>query len=415
MSEDPRYTKCIGFKSIFYFCSLPLRLNSYRGCTHGCLYCFSRRLNNRAQGFHKCAVPADPERFRRYMKAMDSQACQEGLVRSCLRHRVPIHFGCVSDPFPAVERETKTTQRFLEVLAASAYPFVLSTKSNLVSQEPYLNLLSDAACSVQLSFSTLDSRLARALEPGASSPLERLRAMEKLSQRGIYTVARLQPLLYPLEEVSRQQIRAFADAGAKHVVMEHLRIPTNSSHGARTLLLRATGMDFLRTYRALGIRRSRISFELTHELKLENIMCCKKEVNGLGMTFGSGDNDFHHMSDTICCCGVPNRPEFANIYKGHLGAGAFRALRTGKISWTYIEREWQPEGSTREHLNSDCRSSHCRSVIDLLRHRVKNHDSSNSPVSFFGIEHTGNSTYRVDDAVRQRFLEGHQNAFSEAR
>jgi DNA repair photolyase len=415
MYQNKPYLKYMGFKSIFYFCSLPLRLDSYRGCTHGCLYCFSQRLNNRAEGFHRRAVPADPERFRCYMESLDSQACQEGLVRSCLRHRVPIHFGCVSDPFPGVERETQTTLKFLKVLVANAYPFVLSTKSSLVSREPYLNLLSEAACSLQLSFSTLDNRLARALEPGAPSPRDRLKAMEKLAQKNVYTVARLQPLLYPLERVSRQQLRAFADAGAKHVIMEHLRIPTNSSHTARTLLWRTTGMDFLKAYKDLGIKRSRISFELARNAKLDNIMYCREEVHRLSMTFGSGDNDFHHMSDTVCCCGVPNRPEFANTYKGHLGAGAFHAMRTGRISWTYMDREWQPEGSTREHLNSDCRSCRWRSVIDLLKHRVQNHSSSNSPTSFFGIEHTGNSTYRVNDVIRRQFLEGHHNAFFKTR
>ena len=311
MGKKKEYLKYISFKSIFYFCSLPVRLDSYRGCTHGCLYCFSQRLNNRAQGFHKCAVSANPASFRRYMESLDSDACQEGLVRSCLRHRVPIHFGCVADPFPDVEREKKATLGFLEVLAAHHYPFILSTKSSLVSRQPYLPLLSQVPCSVQLSFSTLNERLARKLEPGAASPLARLRSIERLSERGIHTVARLQPFLYPLEKVTVRHLRTLANAGVKHVVLEHLRIPTNSSHTARRNLSAATGMDFLDVYKRLGMKRSRVSFELTSEAKFDNIMSCRQEVHKLGMTFGSGDNDFHHMSDMPCCCGFlpsPNLP-----------------------------------------------------------------------------------------------------------
>lgn len=190
------------------------------------------------------------------------------------------------------------------------------------------------------------------------------------------------------------------------MVLEHLRIPTNSSHAARSRLTATTGMDFLDAYKRLGMRRSRVSFELTSEAKSDNIMLCREEVHRLGMTFGSGDNDFHHMSDTLCCCGVPDTPDFANIYRGHLGAGASRAIRTGRVSWAYIAKGWQPYGSMREHLNSHCRRSDCRGVCDLLNHRIKNHDTSNSPISFYGIEHSGNGSYRVNRAVRCQFLKG---------
>lgn len=328
-SKTKAYDKYMSFKSIFYFCSLPVRLDSYLGCTHGCLYCFSQRLNNRAKGFHRKSIPADPDRFDRYMTTLHSKHHKNGLVRSCLKHKVPLHFGCVSDPFPQIERERKVTFRFLEVLSKLNYPFVICTKSTLVAQEPYLSLLAHTPCSVQISFSSFDDNLARKLEPNAPSSSARLRAIKKLSGKGIFTVARLQPFLYPLETIQPHTIRIVANAGVKHLVLEHLRIPTNSSKIARNRLWKATGIDFVQTYRQLGIKHSRVSYELSSDIKLENILFCRGEVHKQGMSFGSGDNDFHHVSDTPCCCGLPDQPEFQNIYKGHLGIGACQAMKTG--------------------------------------------------------------------------------------
>jgi len=121
MPKDSEYKKYISFKSIFYFCSLPIRVDSCRGCTHGCLYCFSQRLNNRPQGFHDSVVPANPNRFRKYLNQLNSYTHPEGLVKSCLRKRVPIHFGCVSDPFPYIEKEKQITLGFLQVLVSRCY------------------------------------------------------------------------------------------------------------------------------------------------------------------------------------------------------------------------------------------------------------------------------------------------------
>ncbi len=72
-----------------------------------------------------------------------------------------------------------------------------------------------------------------------------------------------------------------ANNGFKHVVLEHLRIPTNSSHTARRNLSATTGMDFLDAYKRLGMKLSRVSFELTSEAKFDNIMSCRQDRHSL--------------------------------------------------------------------------------------------------------------------------------------
>lgn len=407
MSRKESYQKYIGLKSIFYFCSLPLRLDSYRGCNHGCLYCFSERLNNRKKCFNRKIIPANPTNLDRIMSSLKKNG-RKGAVRSCLSRKVPIHFGCVSDPLQSIEKKMKITKIFLEILHNYEYPFVLCTKSCLVSEKPYISIFKDSHCSIQMSFSTFNKNLARRLEPNAPDPTTRLHSMEKLANLGIFTVARLQPFLYPRERLTNNILRRFANAGIKHIVLEHLRIPTNSSYKSRNLLWQALGKNMISEYRRLGLKCSRVSYELSSEAKIDNIIFCRNEAHKLGMTFGSGDNDFHHVSDSLCCCGIPNTKEFLNIYSGHIGAGIFMAMKERKLLFNYINKEWHPKGGIRENVNSQCRISQCHTTLDLIKHKISN-GGSNSPLSFYGIEKIKNGSYIINRKKMLPFWEEKKN------
>jgi hypothetical protein len=124
------------------------------------------------------------------------------------------------------------------------------------------------------------------------------------------------------------------------------------------------------------------------------------------MSFGAGDNDFHHFSDAVCCCGVPPTEHFKHTYEGHLGYGAFNAIRTGEVSFAYLDSEWQPQGSVIEYLNSDCRLADSNGVLDLLNDRIENPGRSNSPTGFYGIKYLSDQGYVVDRDVRSKFFGG---------
>lgn len=399
-----QYHNYIGIKSIFYFCSLPLRLDSYRGCTYGCLYCFSQSLNNRKSGFHSHALPANPANFIKLMDSINHEGRQTSLVRSFLKRKIPIHFGCVSDPLQPQEIKSKITLKFLKILKQHSYPFILCTKSDLIIKPEYLSIICDTRPIVQISFSTMNDKLASYIEPHAPSPTIRLRTLDKLSNLGIWTVARLQPFLYPKEQINDKRLRALANVGVKHVTLEHLRIPTNSKLSIRMSLWSALGMNLLEAYRNLGIKHSRINYELNSEIKLHNILKAKNIINKYGMSFGSGDNDFHHVSDNFCCCGVPaDRPEFSNIYKGNIGHAVYKSIKTGTVSFSCIDEEWQPKGSIREYINSDCRINNLNSIKDLFRFKIKNPKTSNSPISFYGIQYF-NDKYIINEEIRKKIV-----------
>lgn len=399
-----QYHKYIGIKSIFYFCSLPLRLDSYRGCTYGCLYCFSQSLNNRKSGFHYRAVPANPADFIKLMYSINHEGRKTNLVRSCLKRKIPIHFGCVSDPLQPQEIKSRITLKFLKILKQYNYPFILCTKSDLIIKPEYLSIIRDTRPIVQISFSTMNDKLASYIEPHAPSPTIRLRTLDKLSSLGIWTVARLQPFLYPKEQINDEELCSLANVGVKHVTLEHLRIPTNSKLSTRMSLWNALGVNLLETYRNLGIKHSRINYELNSEIKLNNILKAKNIIHKYGMSFGSGDNDFHHASDYFCCCGVSaDRSEFSNIYKGNIGYAAYKSLKTGTVSFSCIDEEWQPKGSVREYINSDCRINNLNNIKDLLRFKVKNPTTSNSPISFYGIQYF-NDKYIINEEIRKKIV-----------
>jgi hypothetical protein len=201
-------------------------------------------------------------------------------------------------------------------------------------------------------------------------------------------------------------IAEFAHAGAQHVIVEHLRIPTNSRLRDRKLLWSALGLNFLRFYRSKGLRHSRVNYELVSQHKMANVLQARAATHHFGMSFGAGDNDFHHFSDAVCCCGVPATEHFKHTYKGHLGYGAFNAIRTGEVSFAYLDTEWQPQGSAVEYLNSHCRLADSNRVVDLLQDRIENPSRSNSPTDFYGIKYLPSQGYVVDRDIRSRFCGG---------
>lgn len=403
--ESKEYTEFLGFKSLFLFCSLPLRLDSYRGCSFGCRYCLSMSLNNRSHDFRKTIVPASPKRLNSFIEEAMKPEHTPGPVASCIRRGVPFHFGCTSDPLQPAEVKHGVTLGFLRVLQDRRYPFYLCTKSDLVAKEPYANILRDSPCSIQFSFSTMSPSIARRIEPTAPTPLRRLRALESLANRGVHVVARLQPFLYPAERLSEGLFETLANAGVRHVVLEHLRIPTNSRLAARKRLWDSIGMDLLAEYRRLGLKRSRISYELASEHKVENVIFAKQEANRRGMTFGSGDNDFHHVSDHLCCCGVPDDPAFAHFYDGHLLRGIVDGMCTGHISYDYLQQVWHPQGSIREYVNSDCRLCGENTVCAFLQDRIQTPGRTNSPETFYGVERSVNGEFVFEEKKIQSIKE----------
>jgi len=197
-------------------------INPYRGCEHGCIYCFARP-NHEYLGF---SAGLDFE-----SKILVKEDAPELLRRELMSKRwVPqvVAISGVTDAYQPVERRLKLTRRCLEVLVEFRNPVVIITKNELVARD--IDLLSQLATIdgvlVFVSLTSLDGNLAREMEPRASHPERRLATIEALSVAGIPTGALVAPVIPGLTDHEMPAIlKAVAKAGAINAGYVPLRLP----------------------------------------------------------------------------------------------------------------------------------------------------------------------------------------------
>jgi DNA repair photolyase len=197
-------------------------INPYRGCEHGCVYCFARPthaylglspgLDFESKLFMK---PNAPELLERELSA-------PGYVPKT------IAIGTNTDPYQPIERRYKIMRGILEVLERAGHPVGIVTKSNLVLRD--LDILSRMAernlVKVALSVTTLDPKLARVMEPRASTPPRRLEALRQLTAAGVPTSAMVAPVIPAINDAEIERILdAVAAAGVRHAGYVLLRLP----------------------------------------------------------------------------------------------------------------------------------------------------------------------------------------------
>ncbi|MEN0110281.1 MAG: PA0069 family radical SAM protein [Planctomycetota bacterium] len=202
---------------------LPFRwsVNPYRGCEHGCSYCYARPTHeflglDAGLGFETQIVekPDAPDLLRKWL-ARPGWAAE------------PIVFSGVTDCYQPREREARITRRCLEVAAECRQPIGVITKNALVTRDADVlsDLAADQAAVVAVSLTTLDESLARRMEPRTSTPSARLRAMTELAEAGVPTHAMLSPVVPGLNDHELPKLLAAArDAGAASASYTLLRL-----------------------------------------------------------------------------------------------------------------------------------------------------------------------------------------------
>ncbi len=197
-------------------------INPYRGCSHGCSYCYARQTHeflgyNAGLDFEtKILVKEDaPELFREFLT-------RKNWVPE------PIALSGVTDCYQPAERQFKLTRRCLEVAAEFRQPMTLITKNALVLRDIDLlrNLASQNLVHVTLSITTLDAELARSMEPRTSTPSARLRAIRVLVDAGIPVRVLMAPIIPGLNDSEAPTVLAASkDAGAASAEYTLLRLP----------------------------------------------------------------------------------------------------------------------------------------------------------------------------------------------
>ena len=198
-----------------------LGLNPYRGCEHGCAYCYARPSHS----YLNLSPGLDFE-----TKIVAKRGIAEVLRRELLRPRhVPemIAVGTVTDAYQPVERELGLTRSVLQVLSRASHPLAMVTKGSGVERD--LDLLApmgqQGLAAVYVTVTTLDAALARRLEPRAAAPHRRLRTIRALAQAGVPTGVSVSPQIPFLNDDMEQVLEAAAEAGARRAFYQVLRLP----------------------------------------------------------------------------------------------------------------------------------------------------------------------------------------------
>lgn len=197
-------------------------INAYRGCEHGCIYCFARP----SHAFHDLSPGLDFE-TRLFAKPDAPKLLRSELAAKGYVPR-PIAFGTNTDPYQPIEGEWRITRACLKILAETRHPFTITTKSDRVVRD--IDLIAPMAAkglaAVVISITTLDPATARTLEPRCPTPAKRLAAVRRLIDAGVPTHVSLAPVVPQITDHEMEHIlEAAADAGARGAFFLPVRLP----------------------------------------------------------------------------------------------------------------------------------------------------------------------------------------------
>jgi DNA repair photolyase len=210
-------------------------INPYRGCEHGCVYCFARPTHS----YMGLSAGLDFE-SKLFAKPDAARLLEKELAKENYQPRT-IAIGTNTDPYQPIEKQYRIMREILEVLEAHGHPVGIVTKSALVVRD--IDILSRMAerglAKVALSVTTLDRHLARNMEPRAATPTRRLEAIRQLTEAGIPTSVMVAPIIPGLTDPEIERILDSArNAGAREAGYVILRLPLEVSPIFKDWLLR---------------------------------------------------------------------------------------------------------------------------------------------------------------------------------
>lgn len=277
---------CCGSQAVL--CNLPVRFDTYKGCSHLCRYCFTQRktdLNIIEKNEGVIALSS----FIAGQRSEQTRWCDWD---------IPLHWGGLSDPFQPIELQHRVSYKCLKVFAETQYPFVVSTKGRAIVEYEYLDLLSKCNCVVQMSMvcGKYDE-----LEKGAPTFIERLKMVETLSKRVKRVNIRIQPYMTEVFDDVYKNIWEFSNAGVYGVTVEGMK------YAKKKAGLVKVGSDF-----AYPLIQLQMHFK-----------ALKERAHECGMKFYCGENRLRAMGDDMTCCGIdglggftPNLYNVCNIVNG---------------------------------------------------------------------------------------------------
>lgn len=201
-------------------------INPYRGCEHGCIYCFARP----SHAYLGMSPGLDFE-SRLIARPDAPEILKQELAHKSYRVAT-LAIGTNTDPYQPIDREYKIAREILEVLSAANHPVAIVTKGTLIERD--IDILSDMArrglVRVGISLTTLDPQLSRLMEPRVPAPARRLQIINRLTRAGVPVRVMASPMVPALSDHELESILAAGkDVGARHASWIMLRLPREVS------------------------------------------------------------------------------------------------------------------------------------------------------------------------------------------
>ena len=261
-------------------CDIPIRLDTYVGCSHGCKYCFAEKFRD----MKDIEVDETATQLKGFIEGKRND------TTNWCDWNIPLHIGGMSDPLQPVEKQKRVFYECLKVLVDTQYPYVVSTKGRLLGDEEYLSLIekSNGVVQVSLVCSSYDK-----IETGCPSFEERLNIIRKVAPRVKRVIVRIQPYMHEVFDEVFENLEKFKKAGVYGVVVEGMKFPKKIEG------LVKVGGDFTYPY----------------DVILSDFLKLKDEAHRVGLKIYAGENRIRKYGDSLSCCGFDGLEGFVgNCY-----------------------------------------------------------------------------------------------------
>jgi len=361
-NKQAEYSSPFNVNNQLYFCGIPFRLDTYAsGCSHGCLYCFVRAAeltsaSRKSRG--ETTLFADEASVKRMLvTALDTHSPRDDINIEWLRHRVPIHWGGMSDPFQACERKYKVSKKWMEYFSWYQYPVVISTKGVMLVEPEYLEILKRGKYAIGISLITDNDEWLKQLEPGAPLASKRLKALEILANNGIWTSVRIQPVIPGtiVEQNMPQFIERLAKIGVKHILCEGYKVPIRAKQNQERVW--EICPNARKEYLYNDVRTEGFEWLMPAWRKWQYTKVAIQVCHANGLTYGAADNDLRDMGDSVCCCGCDFIPGFENFWRYQASQAARIAKEKGFVTLEDMQQFWSGEKGFSIH-NDGIRLQH---------------------------------------------------------
>lgn len=314
-------------------CLYSFEIDTYgRGCTHDCVYCYAKaELTVHGWWNKPFPMPIDiSEVWKTFYTVFETNKASKW--REVIEKKVPLRIGSMSDSFMHMDRKYKVTQELLKILNFYEYPYVIFTRSDLVADDDYIELLNPKLCSIQMSIASIDDELNKQIEPGTPSAKRRLKALEKLVQAGFWTTVRINPFIpmyadgyytdpefdkinmpKPFHFSSYEMIDEIAKTGCKSILTGVVRLSSYSINQME----KATGRELRNFYKEDVKKNSRDFHYSDKEVRAYyeriQIRCLQNNIEFTTCYIGNGEAQFWRdqdlWSNKADCCNIKGKVE----------------------------------------------------------------------------------------------------------